>query len=89
MPASTFTHVDDAATIASGSYVIGTDENHSVREFCEAAFSLGLDYRDWVKVDPVLLRPADVESWPPTLATHDRSWLGGILCAGRISSSKW
>jgi GDPmannose 4,6-dehydratase len=43
-------------------YVIGTGENHSVREFCEAAFShVGLDYRDWVNVDPVLLRPADVE----------------------------
>jgi GDPmannose 4,6-dehydratase len=43
-------------------YVIATGENHSVREFCEVAFShLGLDYRDWVKVDPKLFRPADVE----------------------------
>jgi GDPmannose 4,6-dehydratase len=44
-------------------YVIATEENHSVREFCEVAFShIGLDYRDWVKVDPALLRPADVET---------------------------
>ena len=42
-------------------YVIATGENHSVREFCETAFNhVGLDYRDWVKVDPALLRPADV-----------------------------
>jgi GDPmannose 4,6-dehydratase len=34
-----------------------------VREFCEVAFShVGLDYRDCVRVDPVLLRPADVET---------------------------
>lgn len=44
-------------------YVIATGENHSVREFCEVAFShVGLNYRDWVKVDPDLLRPADVET---------------------------
>jgi GDPmannose 4,6-dehydratase len=44
-------------------YVIATGESHSVREFCEVAFSrLGLDYRDWVKVDEGLFRPADVES---------------------------
>jgi GDPmannose 4,6-dehydratase len=43
-------------------YVIATGENHSVREFCEVAFThVGLDYRDWVKVDPKFLRPAEVE----------------------------
>jgi GDPmannose 4,6-dehydratase len=43
-------------------YVIATGESHSVREFCEVAFGhVGLDYRDWVKVDPSLFRPADVE----------------------------
>lgn len=31
-------------------YVVATGELHSVREFCEVAFSrAGLDYRDWVK----------------------------------------
>jgi GDPmannose 4,6-dehydratase len=44
-------------------YVVATGESHSVREFCEAAFGhVGLDYKDWVKVDPALFRPADVES---------------------------
>jgi GDPmannose 4,6-dehydratase len=43
-------------------YVIARGETHSVREFCEVAFGrVGLDYRDWVKVDPALFRPADVE----------------------------
>ncbi len=43
-------------------YVIATGEHHSVREFCQVAFShVGLDYRDWVKVDPEFFRPADVE----------------------------
>ena len=44
-------------------FVIATEDNHSVREFCEVAFShVGLNYLDWVKVDPELYRPADVES---------------------------
>ena len=33
-------------------YVIATGETHTVRELCELAFSeLGLDYRNYVKVD--------------------------------------
>ncbi len=43
-------------------YVIATGRNHSVREFCEAAFShVGLDYRQYVKTDPKLVRPAEVD----------------------------
>lgn len=43
-------------------YVISTDETHSVREFCEIAFSrLGLDYRECVKTDPRFYRPAEVD----------------------------
>ncbi len=42
-------------------YVIATGQTHSVRELCELAFSyVGLDYRDYVVVDPSLFRPADV-----------------------------
>lgn len=38
-------------------YVIGTGETHSVREFCELAFTcLDLDYRDWVVQDPAFMR---------------------------------
>jgi GDPmannose 4,6-dehydratase len=44
-------------------YVIATGEQHSVREFAEAAFArLGLDYRDHVVVDPQFLRPAEVDN---------------------------
>ena len=43
-------------------YVIATGEQHTVREFAEAAFScVGLDYRDHVVFDSQLIRPAEVE----------------------------
>ena len=43
-------------------YVIATGETHSVREFCEEAFgSVGLDWKDFVKVDPKYFRPAEVD----------------------------
>ena len=45
-----------------GDYVIATGETHAVREFAAAAFAhLGLDYRDYVTVDPALVRPAEVD----------------------------
>lgn len=45
-----------------GDYVIGTGENHSVREFAELAFAqAGLDYRDHVEIDPRYFRPAEVD----------------------------
>ena len=34
----------------------------TVREMCELAFAhVGLDYRDYVKVDPAFYRPAEVD----------------------------
>ncbi len=43
-------------------YVVATGETHSVREFVEAAFAhVGLDYRDFVRVDPAFIRPAEVD----------------------------
>ncbi|HEY0687107.1 MAG TPA: GDP-mannose 4,6-dehydratase [Steroidobacter sp.] len=34
-------------------YVVATGQSHSVREFCSVAFAhVGLDYRDYVRVDP-------------------------------------
>jgi len=42
-------------------YVVATGVRHSVRELLECAFGhLGLDYRDYVVIDPRFLRPADV-----------------------------
>lgn len=47
---------------APDDYVISTGETHSVREFCEIALShVGLDYREYVQVDPRFLRPAEVD----------------------------
>jgi GDPmannose 4,6-dehydratase len=43
-------------------YVIATGVCHSVRELVEIAFArVGLDWRKYVKVDPALLRPAEVD----------------------------
>jgi GDPmannose 4,6-dehydratase len=43
-------------------YVISTGKMISVREFCQLAFGqVGLDYRDFVEVDPRYFRPAEVE----------------------------
>lgn len=43
-------------------FVIATGETHSVRDFCELAFShAGLDYAQYVKVDKRFLRPAEVD----------------------------
>jgi GDPmannose 4,6-dehydratase len=43
-------------------YVVATGETHSVREFCELAFGIvDLDYREFVRVDPALQRPAEVD----------------------------
>ena len=44
-------------------YVIATGENHTVREFCEIAFGhVGLSWKKYVKVDPALFRPAEVNT---------------------------
>lgn len=44
-------------------FVIGTGESHSVREFLEEAFSyVGLDWREYVKIDPRYFRPTEVDN---------------------------
>jgi GDPmannose 4,6-dehydratase len=43
-------------------YVVATGETHSVRDFCEAAFTVaGLEWEDFVVVDPTFYRPAEVD----------------------------
>jgi len=63
-------------------YVICTGKTHSVREFCQKAFSYaGLDYEKYVVVDPKFFRPAEVDilegdyskakrilGWEPTIS---------------------
>ena len=46
-----------------GDFVVATGEQHSVREFCEIAFStVGLNLDDYVGIDPRFYRPAEVET---------------------------
>ena len=62
-------------------YVIATGQQHSVREFAEMAFSiLGLDYREYVRVDSQLLRPTDVEMLvgDPSKAKKELGWSSQI-----------
>ncbi|MEE3104321.1 MAG: GDP-mannose 4,6-dehydratase [Acidobacteriota bacterium] len=43
-------------------YVIATGTSHSVRDLVRLAFShVGLEWEEWVRVDPNLLRPAEVD----------------------------
>lgn len=43
-------------------YVVATGETHSVREFLEHAFGrVGLDYQNYVEIDPQYYRPAEVD----------------------------
>jgi GDPmannose 4,6-dehydratase len=58
-------------------YVVGTGETHSVEEFCAKAFArVGLDYRDYVVIDPKLYRPAEVDLLlaDPTKAHQQLGW---------------
>ena len=43
-------------------FVIATGETHTVQDLIEIAFShLGLDSRDFIRIDPKLIRPAEVD----------------------------
>ena len=58
-------------------FIIGTGQQHSVRELCEIAFSfLDLDYRDFVRVDQRYLRPTDVARLlaNPAKAKRELGW---------------
>lgn len=58
-------------------YVIGSGETHSVREFCEIAFShVGLDYKEYVVQDDKFYRPAEVDLLisDPSKARTELKW---------------
>lgn len=43
-------------------YVVGTGEAHTVREFLELAFArAGMDWKEYVEIDPRYFRPAEVD----------------------------
>ena len=58
-------------------YVIATGESHKLEEFVEAAFGcVGLNWRDYVIIDPGLLRPTDITVGRanPSRAWEDLKW---------------
>ncbi len=58
-------------------YVIGTGEAHSPREFVEIAMAqVGLEPKDFVRVDPQFLRPAEVDLLlaDPSKAAEKLGW---------------
>jgi len=60
-----------------GDYVIGTGVHHSVRQCLEYAFRhVDLDPDDFVRVDPALIRPAEVDTLlaDPTKAREKLGW---------------
>jgi GDPmannose 4,6-dehydratase len=47
---------------APDDFVISTGKTHSVKELCEVAFSIaGLNYEEFVVIDPAFIRPAEVD----------------------------
>lgn len=59
-------------------YVVAIGETYSVREFCERAFGrVGLDYKDYVEIDPRYYRPAEVDLLlgDPTKAKEKLGWV--------------
>ncbi len=60
-----------------GDYVIATNENHSVRDFCQEAFGhLDLDWKEFVKSDSRYERPAEVDLLvgDPAKARQNLNW---------------
>ncbi len=58
-------------------YIVGTGVAHSVADFVHTAFqSVDLDWREFVKVDPVLFRPAEVDHLraDPSKARRQLGW---------------
>jgi GDPmannose 4,6-dehydratase len=68
-------------------YVVATGETHSVQELVEVAFGcVGLDWRQYVREDPALLRPAEVDLLigDATKARTVLGWKPQVTFAGLI-----
>jgi GDPmannose 4,6-dehydratase len=62
---------------AAEDYVVATGVSHSVRDLVQIAFAhVGLDWEKYVRVDPALLRPAEVEHLlgDPSKARAELGW---------------
>jgi GDPmannose 4,6-dehydratase len=72
---------------APDDYVVATGESHSVGELVEIAFgAVGLDWRQHVRTDPALLRPAEVDMLigDPRKAHRVLGWKPTVTFAGLI-----
>jgi GDPmannose 4,6-dehydratase len=68
-------------------YVIATGLSHSVRDLIEAAFThAGLEWQDYVRTSPALLRPAEVEHLigDSSKARSDFGWKPSIDFSGLV-----
>jgi GDPmannose 4,6-dehydratase len=68
-------------------FVIATNETHSVRELVELAFAhVGLDWQEFVKIDPRFIRPAEVDLLigDPARAKQILGWSPSVDFAGLV-----
>jgi GDPmannose 4,6-dehydratase len=71
-----------------GDYVIGSGETHSVRELVEIAFAhVGIDWQQYVKIDPRFIRPAEVDILlaDPSKAKRELGWKPTVDFKGLIT----
>lgn len=62
---------------APDDFVIATGETHTVRELCDIAFRfVGLDYREYVEIDPRFFRPSEINAFlgSPQKAREKLGW---------------
>jgi GDPmannose 4,6-dehydratase len=68
-------------------YVVATGESHSVKELVEIAFGhAGLDWKKYVKEDPALIRPAEVDHLigNPSKAKEKFGWTPSVDFPGLV-----
>ena len=68
-------------------YVIATGESHSVRELVEVAFGhVGLEWQKYVRLDPSLIRPAEVDHLigDATKARQELGWAPSVDFHGLV-----
>jgi GDPmannose 4,6-dehydratase len=68
-----------------GDFVIATGETHSVQEFLEESFSCaGLDWKQYVKIDPRYYRPAEVKDLVRIMVKADDELLAAQLSGKHV-----
>jgi len=68
--------------------VIATGVTHSVRDLVRVAFEhVGLNYEDYVKVDPAFIRPAEVDLLigDPSKAKKQLGWEPEVTFEGLVA----